>query len=89
MSRCVINARRITSMTPSIRSRPIWHAAGFVSGEPAAARLEKLEAMIARSGLDGEDIAPFLAALLSISAEGRYPSLEMAPANRRSGRSRL
>ena len=32
----------------------IWHAAGFVSGEPAAARLDKLEAMIARSGLDAE-----------------------------------
>jgi hypothetical protein len=24
----------------------IWHAAGFVGGEPAAARLEKLEKMI-------------------------------------------
>ena len=28
----------------------IWYAAGFVSGEPAAARLDKLEAMIVRSG---------------------------------------
>ena len=70
--------------TPSIRSSSqIWHAAGFVSGEPAAARLEKLEAMIARSGLDAKDIAPFLAALLSIPAEGRYPSLEMAPSEQK------
>jgi predicted ATPase len=61
----------------------IWHAAGFVSGEPAAARLEKLKAMIARSGLDAKDIAPFLAALLSIPAEGRYPSLEMAPSEQK------
>ena len=58
----------------------IWHAAGFVSGEPPAARLDKLEAMIAGSGLEAKDIAPFLAALLSIPAEGRYPALEMSPA---------
>ena len=30
----------------------IWHAAGFVGGEPAAERLDKLEAMIAHSGLE-------------------------------------
>ena len=57
----------------------IWHAASFVSGEPAAARLDKLEAMVARSGLEPTEIAPFLAALLSIRGEGRYPKLEMAP----------
>ena len=56
----------------------LWHAAGFVSGEPPAARLDKLEAMIARSRLEAKDIAPFLAALLSIPGEGRYPLLEMA-----------
>ena len=60
-------------------SSQIWHAAGFVSDEPAAARFDKLEAMIARSRLDARDIAPFLAALLSIPGEGRYPALEMAP----------
>src|ERR1700729_1635524 len=31
-------------------SSQIWHAAGFVSDEPAAARLDKLEGRIARSG---------------------------------------
>ena len=61
----------------------IWHAAGFVSGEPPAARLDKLEAMIARSGLEAKDIAPFLAALLSIPGEGRYPPLEMAPSEQK------
>jgi predicted ATPase len=30
----------------------IWHAAGFLSGEPMAARLDKLEAMIARSEVE-------------------------------------
>ena len=49
---------------------------GFVSGDPATARLDKLEAMIARSGLDAEDLAPLLASLPSISFEGRYPALE-------------
>jgi predicted ATPase len=57
----------------------IWHAAAFVSGEPVAVRLDKLEAMIARSGLDARDIAPLLAALLSIPGEGRYSPLEMSP----------
>src|SRR5271165_3209594 len=61
----------------------IWHAAGFVTGEPPAARLDKLEAMIARSGLDARDIAPFLAALLSIPDEARHPPLEMAPAEQK------
>jgi class 3 adenylate cyclase len=61
----------------------IWHAARFVSGEPAAARLDKLEAMIARSGLDERDIAPLVAGLLSIPVEDRYPPLEMAPAEQK------
>ena len=39
--------------------------------------------MIARSGLEGKDIAPLVAALLSIPVEGRYPPLEMAPAEQR------
>ena len=57
----------------------IWHAAGFVSGEPPASRLDKLEAMIARSGLEPKEIAPLLATLLSIPGDGRYAQLEMAP----------
>jgi class 3 adenylate cyclase/tetratricopeptide (TPR) repeat protein len=61
----------------------VWHAAGFVSGEPGATRLAKLEAMIARSGLEPKAIAPFLAALLSIPGEGRYPPIEMAPSEQK------
>jgi class 3 adenylate cyclase/predicted ATPase len=57
----------------------IWHGAGFVSGEPAATRLSKLEKMIARTGLESGEIAPYLASLLSIPTEGRYRLLEMAP----------
>jgi class 3 adenylate cyclase len=57
----------------------IWDAAGFVTDEPAAKRLDKLEVMIARSGLENRDIAPYLASLLSIPTEGRYSALELAP----------
>jgi class 3 adenylate cyclase/predicted ATPase len=57
----------------------IWHAAGFASGEPAATRLDKLETMVELSGLESGEIAPYLASLLSIPSEGRYPALEMAP----------
>ncbi|SEE05561.1 SAM domain (Sterile alpha motif) [Rhizobiales bacterium GAS191] len=57
----------------------IWHAAGFAAGEPAAARLKKLKALIALSDLDAREVAPYLASLLSIPAEGHCPALEMAP----------
>jgi class 3 adenylate cyclase/predicted ATPase len=57
----------------------IWRGAGFVSGEPAAERLRKLETMIARTGLESNEIAPYLASLLAIPSDGRYPRLELAP----------
>jgi class 3 adenylate cyclase/tetratricopeptide (TPR) repeat protein len=59
-------------------TRQIWHAAGFLSSEPPTARLDKLEAIIAQSGLESKESAPLLASLLSIPFEGRYPPLEMA-----------
>jgi class 3 adenylate cyclase len=61
----------------------IWHAANFVSGEPAGMRLDKLEAMIARSGVSSQDTAPYLAALLSIPFEGRYPPIETSPGDQK------
>src|SRR6266700_230962 len=57
----------------------IWRGAGFVGGEPAAARLDKLETMIARAGCESTEIVPYLASLLAIPTEGRYPALDMAP----------
>ena len=57
----------------------LWRGAGFVSGEPAAARLDKLETMITRAGLEISEIVPYLASLLAIPTEGRYPALEMSP----------
>src|SRR5450755_1010504 len=57
----------------------LWRSAGFVSGEPAAARLDKLETMILSAGLDVGEFVPYLASLLAIPTEGRYPALEMSP----------
>ena len=61
----------------------ISHAADFVSGEPARARLDKLEAMIARSTVNAREVAPLLASLMAIPAEGRYPQVEMAPSDQK------
>ena len=63
--------------------QPNRHAAGFVGGESAAARLDKLEAMMARSAVESKEVAALLAALLSIPFEGRYPALEMAPSEQK------
>src|SRR5216684_3667273 len=57
----------------------IWRSAGLLSGEPAAARLDKLEMMILRAGLDIGEIVPYLAAVMATTREGRYPALEMSP----------
>ncbi len=58
----------------------VWHVAGFVSGEPAAARLDKLEKMLAIAGLPMQEIAPFHASLLGIATGNRYPPLDLPPA---------
>ena len=59
------------------------YAAGFGGGESAAARLDKLDALMARSAVESKEAAALLAALLSIPFEGRYPALEMAPSEQK------
>jgi class 3 adenylate cyclase/tetratricopeptide (TPR) repeat protein len=51
---------------------------GFAAGDRATTKLDKLEALLAQSGPAAE-IAPLIAALLSIPAEGRYPPLAVSP----------
>ena len=46
-------------------------------------RLEKLEAMARRSRLEPTEIVPFVASLCSVPFEGRYPPLEMSPAEQK------
>jgi class 3 adenylate cyclase len=57
----------------------IWHAADFVGGESAAARLAKLEQMIEPTGLDRDEIVPYLASLLAISTGERYFDSNLEP----------
>jgi class 3 adenylate cyclase/predicted ATPase len=58
----------------------VWNVAGFVSGEPAAERLDKLERMLGLAGLPIDEIVPFHASLLGIPTGNRYPPLDMPPA---------
>jgi len=54
-------------------------AAGFAADDPAATRLDKLEALLALSSNDVSVVAPLLAALLSLETGARYPPLDMSP----------
>jgi class 3 adenylate cyclase len=57
----------------------IWRAADFVSGESSETRLSKLEQMIEPSGLDRNEIVPYLASLLTLPTGGRYAALDLEP----------
>jgi class 3 adenylate cyclase/tetratricopeptide (TPR) repeat protein len=54
-------------------------AAGFVADDCAEVRLDKLEAVLRLSSAQVVEVAPLLAALLSIRSDGRYPSLNLTP----------
>jgi class 3 adenylate cyclase len=57
-------------------------AAGFGRADGPSTRLDKLEAVLARTGPQVEDIALF-AEMLSIPNDGRYPALDLVPQKRR------
>jgi len=57
-------------------------AAGFTRDDTEQAKLNKLDAMLARSFTPRQDAALF-AEMLSLPNDGRYPTLEMAPQLRR------
>jgi class 3 adenylate cyclase/tetratricopeptide (TPR) repeat protein len=54
-------------------------AAGFEPGDPPTQKLDKLEALLTQAGTRGADVAPLLAALLSLPAGDRYPPLPLSP----------
>jgi class 3 adenylate cyclase/predicted ATPase len=56
----------------------LGRASGFVPDDPPAARLEKLEALLARATLGDEDVA-FIADLLSLPASVRHPLPNLSP----------
>jgi AAA ATPase domain/Adenylate and Guanylate cyclase catalytic domain len=57
-------------------------AAGFAHDDTAKTKLDKLDAVLAQSFTPRQDAALF-ADMLSLPNEGRYPTLEMAPQQRR------
>ena len=56
----------------------LGRASGFAREDPPAAKLEKLEALLARAASPGEDVA-FLADLLSLPASERHPLPNLSP----------
>jgi predicted ATPase len=56
----------------------LGRAAGFVRDDPPAAKLEKLDALLARAAPSDEDVA-FLADLLSLPASERHPLPDLSP----------
>ncbi|HEY0568188.1 MAG TPA: adenylate/guanylate cyclase domain-containing protein, partial [Xanthobacteraceae bacterium] len=60
----------------------IARAAGLARDDSPQAKLDKLDAMLARTATSIEDAA-LLADMLSLPNDGRYPGLELAPSQRR------
>ena len=60
----------------------IERTANFAREDDAKTKLDKLEAVLSRSSMSGED-AGFLAQMLSLPNDGRYPALDLAPHQRR------
>src|SRR6267378_647519 len=56
----------------------LGRASGFARDDPSAARLEKLEALLARAAPPDEDVA-LLADLLSLPASERHPLPDLSP----------
>jgi class 3 adenylate cyclase/predicted ATPase len=54
-------------------------AAGFARDDPPEARLDKLEALLARGTDPLEQVLPLIAALLGLPTEERYPPLDLTP----------
>jgi predicted ATPase len=57
-------------------------AAGFAHDDNAQAKYEKLDALLAQSSTPRQDAA-LLAEILSLPNDGRYPTLQLAPQQRR------
>lgn len=89
-----LRAERVTSLryfcSPQHTGTPFWpvigqieRAAGFAPDDPAAAKLDKLEALFREAQTDIAEIASLCAELLSVPIDGRYPQLELTPDERK------
>ena len=62
--------------------RQMERAAGFADGDSAQAKLGKLDVMLTQSHTPSQD-AVLLSEMLSLPNDGRYPTLELTPQQRR------
>ena len=62
--------------------RQMERAAGFADGDSAQAKLGKLDVMLTQSHTPAQD-AVLLSEMLSLPNDGRYPTLELTPQQRR------
>ncbi len=62
--------------------RQLAHAAGLAHDDAQGAKLDKLDAMLARTATPAEH-AGLIAEMLSLPNDGRYPTLELTPQQRR------
>jgi len=70
-----------SALNPVIRQ--FERSAGFTLEDSAAIKLEKLEALLSATDNLTDSTATLLADLLSIPLDGRYPPLELSPAQRK------
>jgi predicted ATPase/class 3 adenylate cyclase len=54
-------------------------AAAFARDDPPAARLQRLDTLLARGTDRLDEAVPLIAALLGLPTEGRYPALDLTP----------
>ena len=57
----------------------LQRAAGFARDDTTQSKIDKLEALLCRSGANAGDAPPLLADLLALPTEGRYPPLNLEP----------
>src|SRR5436190_291294 len=70
-----------SSLYPVIRH--FERAAGFAPADSASCKLQKLEALLAAGGAKAAATTSLMADLLSIPTDGRYPPLDLPPAQRK------
>lgn len=70
-----------TALHPAIRQ--FEHAAGIAADDAAVVKLDRIEAVLRQASADIAQVAPLIAALLSIPFEDRYGALDMAPQQQR------
>ena len=70
-----------TAFYPAIRQ--VEHAAGFTLEDSVPQKLDKLDAFLAKPEGPANSAAVLLAELLSLPVDGRYPPLDLTPAQRK------